>query len=184
MTRSEKILDIIQDTDKNFAPYYDVLPELIKLNGYKTGIEIGVFCGGHAKKMLDSGIDLLVGIDPYQQYDQDFDLLCDVVNIRLKNEIIGNRYRHLRMTSDNAYNILQDNEIFFDFIFIDGLHTYDQILRDLNNYKTIIKRGGIIACHDYNHGTFPELTKAIDEFVIKHRKKLILGPLHLVYMYW
>jgi hypothetical protein len=193
MTRSQKIIDIMQDTDKNYDPYYHVLPAIIKQNNYKTGIEIGVFCGGHAKCLLDSGINLLVGIDPYQVYtpgmprmdDQaDFDLLHTMVMIRLKDEIADDRYRHLRMISDQAYTVLQDYDQFFDFIFIDGLHTYEQLKKDLDNYSTIIKRGGVIACHDYNHGSFPELTTAIDEFVGKHNKKLQIGPLHLVYINW
>lgn len=183
----------MQDTDKNYDPYYHVLPAIIRQNNYKIGIEIGVFCGGHAKYLLDSGINLLVGVDPYKVYNpgmprmddqKDFDLLHDMVMIRLKEEIKENRYRHLRMTSDKAYNVLQDYDQFFDFIFIDGLHTYDQLKKDLDNYSTIIKRGGVIACHDYNHGSFPELTTAIDEFVAKHNKKLQIGPLHAVYMYW
>jgi hypothetical protein len=193
MTPAEKILDICQDTDKNFDAYYHVLPELIKKNNYKKGIEIGVFCGGHAKELLNSGIDLLIGIDPYQFYDpgmprmdnqSDFDLLYEVVRIRLNDEIKENRYRHFRTTSDKAYPILADYDFYFDFVFIDGLHTYSQLKRDLDNYSTIIKHGGIISCHDYNHGTFPELTVAIDEFAAKHHKKIHLGPLHLVWMEW
>jgi len=111
-------------------------------------------------------------------------LLHDLVMIRLKDEIKANRYRHLRMTSDKAYEILCDYNMFFDFIFNDGMHTYEQLTRDLEYSCTIIKSGGIIACHDYNHGTFPELTTAIDEFAAKHHKKINLGPLHLIYMEW
>lgn len=188
MTRKEKIKDIVQDTDKNYDAYYHVLPKLIKDRNYKYGIEIGVFCGGHADKLLnEQNLRLLIGIDPYQSYNpgmprldnqEDFDELHNYVMDRLSD----NRYLHIRDTSDNAFDVLYRNGFMYDFVFIDGLHTYDQLKKDLNNYDKIIKDGGVIACHDYNHSAFPLLTKAIDEFVREHNAKLVIGPLHLVYM--
>lgn len=184
MTQLEKINDIIQDTDKNYLPYYGVIPELIKQRGYKKVIEIGVFCGGHAAKILKTDIDLLVGVDPYQHYDpgmprldnqSDFDLLYSNVMDRLQ----CGKYLHLRENSDKAFDLLKDQ--LFDVVFIDGLHTYEQLTKDLENYEKIIKKGGIISCHDYNHPYFPRLTNAIDEFVKKRNAKLVIGPLHLVY---
>jgi hypothetical protein len=187
MTQTEKIYDIIQDTDKNYAPYYDVIPGLIKSMGLKTGIEIGVFCGGHARKILDAGVDMLAGIDPYIMYDpgmprmdsqSDYDMLYNIVSSRLS----ARNYLPLRMTSNQALSMLEDDT--YDFVFIDGLHTYEQLKWDLENYSKLIKSGGVVACHDYNHPFFPDLTIAIDEFVKKYNKKLVIGPLHLVYMIW
>ena len=51
-----------------------------------------------------------------------------------------------RMTSD-AY-FAQCPEARFDVIFIDGLHTYDQVRRDLVHALTAVKPGGWIAMHD------------------------------------
>jgi hypothetical protein len=186
MNQIQKIYDIIADTDKNYAPYYKVLPELIKQNDYKIGIEIGVFCGGHAKAIVDAGVDMLIGIDPYKQYNpgmplmdmqSDWDVLYNIVSSRLK----GHNYMPLRVDSDEALSMLEDEQ--YDFIFIDGLHTYNQLVKDLANYSPLIREGGVIACHDYNHGSFPELTTAINEFVAKHNKTLNIGPLHLVWWY-
>lgn len=186
MTREEKIEDIIQDTDKNYAPYYDVLPKLINERNYKTGIEIGVFCGGHAKRILDTTkLELLIGIDPYENYNpgmprlddqDDFDCLYESVMDRLKT----NRYAHIKMTSDEAYERIKTNV--YDFVFIDGLHTYEQLKTDLNNYSSIIRKGGVISCHDYNHPYFPKLTNAIDEFSKEHNTRVVICPLHLIYM--
>jgi hypothetical protein len=182
----EKIKDIIQDTDKNFAPYYDVLPNLIKERNYRTGIEIGVFCGGHAERIINTGLDMLFGIDPYKMYEpgmprldsqEDFDMLYDMV---VMNRLNKPNYSHLRIDSNSAFNYLKDYKV--DFIFIDGLHTYEQLSFDLYNYSDLIKKGGVIACHDYNHGSFPLLTKAIDEFANYYDLKINIGPLHLVWM--
>lgn len=183
----EKLNKLISETDYNYSAYYDIIPNLIKKRKYKKGIEIGVFCGGHAKKILDSDIHLLVGIDPYKLYNpgmpdmfsqEDWDNLFDiVVNHKLKSD----RYVHLRMESNEARKAFDFSEL-YDFIFIDGLHTYDQLKQDLENYTPLIRKGGIISCHDYLHPYFPDLTVCIDEFAKAHNTKVIQGPLHLVYM--
>lgn len=190
MTRIQKIKEIILDTDKNFSPYYEVIPKLIRERKYSKGIEIGVFCGGHAESILKTDLKLLVGIDPYKLYDpgmpkldtqEDFDSLFLLTKIRLTQ--YKGRYQHIRKESDEAYqNFLKSQVEQYDFVFIDGLHTYEQCKKDLENYSKLIKQGGIIACHDYNHPTFLLLTNAIDEFVAKHKAKLVIGPLHLVYI--
>jgi len=192
MQHINKIQHIISDTDKNYAAYYDVIPGLIAENNFQNGIEIGVFAGGHALKMLEKGVFLL-GIDPYKEFSpgmpamdsqQDYDLMHDMVMSRLENKNFDSKgfYVHYRMTSDQAFEKIKNYE--FDFVFIDGLHTYDQLKKDLENYSTLIRKGGVIACHDYNHPFFPDLTTCIDEFVAKHNKQLVIGPMHLVYFYW
>lgn len=182
MTQDEKIDYIIADTDKNYAPYYSSIPHLIRTNKYKRGIEIGVFCGGHAVKILQTGAEL-IGIDTYQMYDpgmpnmesqSDWELLYEKVMQRMNAN-----YSHMRMTSDEAFELLKDQ--MFDFVFIDGLHTYEQLKRDMENYSRIIRKGGVISMHDYMHPYFPDLTNAINEFVAEHRATLVICPLHLVY---
>ena len=63
---------------------------------------------------------------------------------------------------------------FFDFIFIDGLHTYDQVLTDCKNYYSKVKNGGIFAGHDYN--TIREVRNAVDTFSNLQNKNVIQIP--------
>jgi len=187
MKQREKINDIIQDTDRNYAPYYGVLPELIKKHDYKMGIEIGVFAGGHAEAILKTGA-FLVGIDPYMDYEpgmprldnqSDWNMLHNIVMKRLYKY----RYEHIKLTSNRAFPLLWKGKNDYDFLFIDGLHTPEQLQKDLNNYTKLIFPGGVVACHDYMHPSFPELTKIIDNYVKLNNKKLNIGPLHLVWWY-
>jgi predicted O-methyltransferase YrrM len=46
-----------------------------------------------------------------------------------------------------------------DFVFIDGDHSYDQVLKDLINYGLKVKPGGIVAGHDWIHGRLDEAVK-------------------------
>jgi len=52
---------------------------------------------------------------------------------------------NIRKTSDEFF---YTNKSFFDVVFIDGLHTYDQIRRDVINSIKFLKPGGWIALHD------------------------------------
>jgi predicted O-methyltransferase YrrM len=36
----------------------------------------------------------------------------------------------------------------YDFLFIDGDHTYDSVRKDWDNYSPMVREGGIIALHD------------------------------------
>jgi predicted O-methyltransferase YrrM len=53
----------------------------------------------------------------------------------------GNR----RMTSDEFF---EQNDQTFDVIFIDGLHYYDQVTKDVNNAIEVLNPHGIIIIHD------------------------------------
>ena len=50
-----------------------------------------------------------------------------------------------RMTSDEFFSVNKD---FFDVIFIDGLHTYDQCSKDVLNSMKFLNNNGIIILHD------------------------------------
>lgn len=50
-----------------------------------------------------------------------------------------------RMTSDDFF---KENNTTFDVVFIDGLHYYEQVSRDLNNSLNFLNDGGIIILHD------------------------------------
>lgn len=52
---------------------------------------------------------------------------------------------NVRKTSDDFF---KTNELQFDVIFIDGLHTYEQVRRDVVNSMRFLKKGGWIALHD------------------------------------
>lgn len=52
-----------------------------------------------------------------------------------------------KMTSDDFFN--QNND-FFDIIFIDGLHESNQVYRDITNSLNILNKEGYIICHDIN----------------------------------
>jgi len=66
----------------------------------------------------------------------------------------------IRETSDNFFS---KNKIKFDIIFIDGLHEYDQVKKDIDNSLFFLNNNGVIFLHDclpkrYIHQAVPRAT--------------------------
>lgn len=67
--------------------------------------------------------------------------------IHTKNKIGVDPFRggNHRMTSDEFFSI---NKNMFDVVFVDGLHEYSQVTKDVNNSLEILNEHGIIIIHD------------------------------------
>lgn len=81
----------------------------------------------------------------YLEIGCDQDLLFSKIKIKEKIGIDPNSGGTIRINSDNFF---RKNQIKFDVIFIDGLHYYDQVKRDINNSLLSLKDDGVIFLHD------------------------------------
>ena len=64
----------------------------------------------------------------------------------IKSRGLEKYVRPLIMTSSEGSEILMDN--YFDFIFIDGDHTYEIVKQDILNFSKKLKSNGILCGHD------------------------------------
>jgi len=132
----------------HWIPAYD-LPFILEMRKNLIGLEIGT-SHGHSTyfllKMLPNST--IHGIDPYVHYDQmnDTDKAYEAFQNVL--EEFGDRVVLHQTASDEAIDEFQDG--MFDFIFIDGIHTYEQVKKDIENYYPKIKEGGYIFGHDWS----------------------------------
>ena len=72
-----------------------------------------------------------------------------------------------RMSSNDWFAEQKDN--YFDWVYLDGDHSYEGVLRDLHSSHRVVKSGGIILGDDYawpfqKHGK-PGVTAAVDKFI-------------------
>lgn len=51
----------------------------------------------------------------------------------------------------------------FDMVFLDAMHTYEDVMADIGRWWPRVKGGGVIAFHDYGHDHFPGVKQAVDE---------------------
>lgn len=190
----EKVKEVQRTTDINFSPYYDFIPNLINERGYKKIIEIGIFAGGHSKAILDkTNVEILIGIDPYLEYKPDqinmgtivtqdeYNIMMELAVKRLDRQ----RFKFMRCDSNDGFMMLHDplGNTKYDLVFIDGGHTKGQLFMDIHNFgDLLIKTGGVVAGHDINHPTFPDLTQVIYDYANSHNAEVVLGPLHSWYI--
>lgn len=139
--------------------------DLVSRENDLVGVEIGCHIGDTTLHFLGSLPNLkLTGIDPYIGYwdwDKRFyhqDKKYPVFVERLSG--YSDRFTLLKDFSDNVVDHFEDESL--DFIFIDGMHTYDQVLKDCRNYYPKVKPGGVFAGHDYR--LIKEVKEAVDEF--------------------
>lgn len=75
---------------------------------------------------------------------------------------LNGHYQTHRMTTDEAVPLFEDGSL--DAVFIDADHTYDAVKRDISNWMPKVRKGGILAGHDYVH-TWPGVVQAVNESI-------------------
>lgn len=75
---------------------------------------------------------------------------------------LNGHYQSHRMTTDEAVPLFSDGSL--DAVFIDADHTYEAVKRDIANWMPKVRKGGILAGHDYIH-TWPGVIQAVNESI-------------------
>lgn len=138
-----------------------------KTHGFKM-LEIGSYMGESTSMFASTGLfDEIHVIDPHEGYEEFNDLFgWTWEDVKKEWEINTRHYRDIiHLWNEYSYDIaprVSDN--YFDFIYIDGDHSYEGIKRDLELYLPKIKQGGVVAGHDY-HNQWPGVMKAVNQTV-------------------
>jgi hypothetical protein len=144
------------------------------------GIEIGVEKADNALSILkELPIEKLFLIDPYIPYEDEhghFDYSADyaIAHDKLAEypQVVW-----LRKTSESANKEFQNKEA-FDFVYIDGNHTFEFVKKDITLYYPLIRNNGLIGGHDYTP-YFESVMRAVNEFAEQTELEL-----HLVLPDW
>jgi hypothetical protein len=125
--------------------------------GFKKGVEIGVDHGDFSKLIMDANYQLKMwGVDPYLHYwdeyheydsQEQMDHIFQRAKEKLTNEVKSGRYEFIRKKSQDALADFADESL--DFVYIDGNHEGDFPYNDLAGWMRKVKKGGIVAGHDY-----------------------------------
>jgi len=150
----------------------DNLVELFGEVGFKYGAEIGVNTGGFSHKILNSIVGDNVGrfngmlmlVDPWGPYDN-----CSVQRAEQHYQATLERldkYKEnidvKRMPSMQAVEEVPDESL--DFVYIDGLHDFNNAAMDIIKWVPKVRKGGIVSGHDYYHGPDFGVVQAVDSY--------------------
>lgn len=152
------------DSRKSMVNHY-LKPKMV-------GCELGVFAGDFSKKLLETKPDLLFMVDLFQGTWTSGDHGYEDVGIKTVN--LNETYHQLcAVYHDNpSVKVVKSDSVefmdkmpneYFDFVYIDGDHSYEGVLRDINSAYPKVKRGGWIMGHDYCP-LFHGVMEAADEF--------------------
>lgn len=131
------------------------LPKLFRELGFKKGVEIGVQRGRYSKWLCATipGLELFC-VDPWEVYDEYVEQHTED-QIPVMNEFMEHAKERLapynatliKKYSMDAVKDFEDESL--DFCFIDGNHSFEYVVDDIAAWSKKIKKGGIIAGHDY-----------------------------------
>ena len=134
--------------------------------------EIGVYRGSNAKclRNLFPQAELYL-IDPWVIYPEykkqeagsvtlDDDVMTEAYERVVKHFGNDPLAKIIRKKSEDAVNDVDE----VDIVFIDGNHSYDSVMQDINLWHGKVREGGILAGHDYGVPGPGGVKKAVDEY--------------------
>lgn len=131
----EKCLDYnIEQKPEEFEKLFELLSGQKRK---KYALEIGSNFGGTTFALCHI-YEKVVAIDI--KYDPNFD--------RIKSEFPNFDYIIMDSKSNDLIEIIKSTGIEFDFIFIDGDHSYEGVKSDYDKFKQFISKEGLIGFHD------------------------------------
>jgi len=161
-----KLIDAIKEEGKPFkVPNCgrDELPEFFKQMGYTVGAEIGVYKGEYTELFCKAGLKMYA-IDPWHSYmgagrtqkDQERQEFLYGHASRVLDKYTDCTI--IRKTSMDAVKHFKDRSL--DFVYIDGDHSFSHIAYDIQQWAYKVRKGGVVAGHDY-FSTTPEAKNII-----------------------
>ena len=115
----------------------ETINRLIKHNGYKTYLEIGIDNPDLNFNKIEA--ENKIGVDPYDRN------LRVATHWNEQNRPEFSKQIQFVMTSDDFF---KQNKESIDIVFIDGLHLDYQAKRDIDNSLKFLSEGGVIVLHD------------------------------------
>lgn len=153
------------------------------------GVEIGVWRGDTTAKFAEKA-KLVHAVDSWDvSVFDDFDKICDkystMYNIEptregfavfydgVYNSVVDrfadSNVQVYRMSSGDWFD--QNTKTDYDWVYVDGDHTYDGCMADLRSSWKIIREGGVLYGDDIN--AKHEVRSAVKQFAQETRKKLV-----------
>lgn len=138
------------------------LGDLYEARGYTVAVEVGVQRGEFSEIILSRWSGTLYMVDRWCHVDgyNDISNVSDETHASYMHEAFGASLRHdgrgviIKESSEVASESFDDGAV--DAVYIDADHSKAGVLADLRLWVPKVRRGGVIAGHDYLDGRRPE----------------------------
>lgn len=154
----------------------DVISALINDNDFNNFVEVGVWKGENLLQVTKKspGLRELYGIDPYRATEykvkknsmakisqKEMDKIYLEVFERFKYEL---RTEIIRKTGKKGAEMFPDESV--DFVYIDDNHEYETVKENIKAWLPKVRKGGIMAGHDYKLGQIGVIKAVTEAFGI------------------
>jgi len=146
----------------------DQLGDVYRDLGFTTGAEIGVRAGNYSKIICSKvpGIKYFC-IDPWVQHNSISNERQDAYLKAAKETLKDFDVTFIKKYSMDALADFKPRSL--DFVYIDGDHLFDFVVCDIVFWAGKVKRGGIVAVHDYCNCYRGGVIKAVDAYTYCHK---------------
>jgi hypothetical protein len=145
----------------------DTLGDIYRELGFTVGAEIGVRAGVYSKIICSKVPDIKYHcIDPWTQHNSISQERQDLYLQAAKTNLASFNVTFHRTTSMEAVKDFEDQSL--DFVYIDGDHLFDFVICDIVFWARKVRRGGIVAVHDYCNCYRCGIIKAVDAYTYCH----------------
>lgn len=139
------------------------LAELLGELGLNKGAEIGVYDGAYSEVLCKANPNIeLLCIDPWTKFRGHNQEKMDSIYKAAVDRLSGFNATLIKKTSLEAAQGIPDR--FLDFVYIDGLHEFNAVMQDLIAWTPKVKKGGIVAGHDFWHYNQSGVVFAVEAF--------------------
>lgn len=143
--------------------------------GFKVGAEIGVADGRYSEILCKNipGLKLYC-VDPWLPYEDNWrsEKYQQGAYKRAKERLDNYNVEFIKKISIEASLAFQDKIL--DFVFIDGVHTFDYVMEDIIAWSRKVRKGGIVSGHDYYQFNKSGIIQAVNAYVEEHKIDLNL----------
>jgi len=155
-------------------------------------LEIGVFHGVTSRNVCDllysihgddfkfTGIDLFEAnilkgdyspstkfSNPLKNFYYNYIIRLNPYSLESVQKLLRKYKNNVNIIKGNSHKILKEITLDnFDYVFLDGGHSYETVIGDLKCLKKVVENNAVILCDDYDLNYAPGVKKAVDEYVL------------------
>lgn len=139
--------------------------------GFRSGAEIGVADGRNALTICEAIPEVsLLCVDPWLRYNENArggPQSQHAENKALAAERLKD-YK-VKLVQDFSMGVVKDVPLgSIDFVYIDGNHAFDYVMQDLIEWSKRVRKGGIVAGHDFYHFKYAGVVEAVVAYTGAH----------------
>lgn len=147
------------DYDDMFSENYIYWEKIINNINKIKYLEIGSFEGRSTVFIKEqNNLETLVAVDPHENYDElkniSFKKVRQNFIYNLNQEGSSKKIKLFKTTSDVFFS---NNKDYFNLIYIDGYHHYEQVKKDFVNSFSFLESGGYIICDDFFYFNYDKI---------------------------